>query len=286
MYKKYCRLIIISILLLATIFYFHQQNKGEYRWESNEAPFLNNEMITVTTYNMRYGRGLDNRVDLGRTIDTLRSLDADIISLQEIERYSIRSKFQDQVRLIAEALEMNAAFYPSLSYPGIYYGNAILSRFPIKSTEKLPFKNRREDRSAILSKIQLSNTQSIYVLNTHLGLNREERLQAIEMIHQKLKKIEGPILLKGDLNSLPKKQEYEIWNSYLSKSNEGKPIQTYSSRDWQIDYIFHSKEFVVNKTRVVQSEASDHYPVSAVLSLQNNIDTAPTISVLGYDHHK
>ncbi|WP_078427212.1 endonuclease/exonuclease/phosphatase family protein [Alkalihalobacterium alkalinitrilicum] len=278
-------LLLISFVVVNTIYSLHEQNKAKYTWQSKSEYFATNDMITVTSYNIRYGKGIDNRVNLERTIETLRSLDADIISLQEIERYSIRSKFQDQVRLIAEALDMNATFYPSLSYPGLYYGNAILSRFPIKDTELITFKNRREDRSAILSNIQLSNKQSIYVLNTHLGLNREERLQAIEMIHQKLNKIEGPILLKGDLNSLPKKQEYEIWNSYLSKSNEGMPIQTYSSRDWQIDYIFHSKEFVVNQTSVLQSEASDHYPISAVLSLQNIFEADPTISVFSNDPH-
>ncbi|WP_216827561.1 endonuclease/exonuclease/phosphatase family protein [Alkalihalobacterium elongatum] len=270
MSKKLLITYVITIILAFMIYSLHEKNRIKYTWNSNQVHDVTNKMITVTTYNIQYGKGIDNRVDLDRTIETLRALDSDIISLQEIERYSVRSKFRDQVKIIAKELEMNAVFYPSISYPGIYYGNAILSRFPIKSTEMIPFINKKENRTAILSKLDLLDGQFIYVMNTHLGLDQEERIVAIGLIYERLKEIDEPILLMGDLNSLPKKQEYQIWNSLLTKSNLGTPLQTYYSQDWQIDYIFHSREFIVNETSVAKSEASDHYPVSAVLSLQND----------------
>lgn len=279
--KKFTILLIVSIVTVLMIYFFHEKTKARYTWESYHDYLAFDEMITVTTYNIRYGKGLDNRVNLQRTIEALRPLDSDIISLQEIERYTIRSKFKDQVQIIAQELEMNAVFYPSISYPGIYYGNAILSRFPIENTDRISFFSKRENRSAILSKINISEEQSIFVINTHLGLNEEERIEAIKEIYERLSQIEEPVILMGDLNSLPIKKEYEIWDSFLTKSNVGDPIQTYYSRDWQIDYIFHSKEFVVSQTNVLKSDASDHYPVSAVLSLQNNSLNFSTVSSRG-----
>ncbi|WP_209124740.1 endonuclease/exonuclease/phosphatase family protein [Alkalihalobacillus sp. BA299] len=284
MTKKFILISLFTLILLCMIHTLHEKYKVKYTWTSSNNHLLGEKMITITSYNIRYGKGLDNRVDLNRTIDTLRSIDADIISLQEIERYSVRSKFTDQVKLIADELEMNAVFYPSISYPGIYYGNAILSRFPIESTERIPLINKREARSAILSKIQLSNTQSINVINTHLGLDQDERLKAIETIYHKLDQLKDPIILTGDLNSLPIKQEYKTWDPYLKKSNKGKPIQTYYSQDWQVDYIFHSKEFLVRETNVMKSDASDHYPVTAVLYLQNFYDEVPII--LAQSHYQ
>lgn len=238
-------------------------------WEHHPIPYKpNEELITVTTFNIQYGKGIDNRVDLNRTIETLRGLEADIISLQEVERNSFRSYFTDQVTTIANALGMNAVFSPSLNYPGIYYGNAILSKYPIEDTATIPFSNRLENRTAMLTKLTISEEQSIYVLNTHLGLNRSERLEAIDEIHDRLKRLDQPILLTGDLNSLPKHEEYRVWESLLTKTNQGIPIQTFHNQDWQIDYIFHSSDFIVKETRVTQSEASDHFPVTALLLLK------------------
>ncbi|MFC0559448.1 endonuclease/exonuclease/phosphatase family protein [Halalkalibacter alkalisediminis] len=256
----------ISVLFLVSE---HAHHKKTYTWDYNqEINVGNGKMITVSTFNMQYGKGTDNRVNLNRTIETLRELDADIISLQEVERNSVRSNFKDQVTVIAESLGMNAVFSPSLSYPGLYYGNAILSRYPIQDTMTLPFSNRVENRSAILAKLELTEGQSIYVLNTHLGLNQEERLQAIDEIHQKLSTLNHPIILTADLNSLPVHNEYVAWSDLLAKANEGTPIQTYRHKDWQIDYIFHSRDFIVRQTTVVESEASDHFPVTAMLLLK------------------
>ncbi|WP_088105501.1 endonuclease/exonuclease/phosphatase family protein [Halalkalibacter urbisdiaboli] len=264
--RKHFFLSISSILVI--IFLIHSEYKSTFTLYQHEKFLEDDKMITVTTYNMRYGRGLDNRVDLNRTIETLNSLNADIISLQEVERYSIRSQFIDQVTEIANALDMNVVFNPSLSFPGLYYGNAILSKFPINDTEIISFLTKRENRSALLSEIQVTSSQKIYVLNTHLGLNEDERLEAINVIRDQTETLDAPIILTGDLNALPDKEEYQEWNHFLTKSNLGIPIQTYYSENWQIDYIFHSCDFEVEEVTVLESEASDHFPVSAVLHLQ------------------
>ncbi|MDQ0253984.1 endonuclease/exonuclease/phosphatase family metal-dependent hydrolase [Evansella vedderi] len=261
-------IISISFLFLVSSYYVHGFIKGQYTWNSVQDAFLvNDKMITVATYNIQYGKGQDGRVDIGRTIEKLKSLDAQVIRLQEVERFSVRSGFNDQVKWMAEALDMYATFYSSLSFPGLYYGNAILSVFPIEDTKVLHFNNRVEDRSAIISTLKVSENERITVINTHLGLNYNEREKAIMQIKEKLAGLEDPVLLMGDLNSTPSMKEYKIWAKWVTKSNKGIPMVTYYKHDWQIDYIFHSDQFAVEDIRVMESETSDHYPLIGVFYL-------------------
>ena len=270
MKKRFLLLFTITSILLGLLLYSHIQLKAVYTWGSNVEHDLLSDELTVVTYNIRYGKGLDGKVNLNPTIETLKNLDADIISLQEVERYSVRSLFSDQVTEIAKALQMNAFYYPSLSYPGLYYGNVILTKYPIAKTNAIIFENVGENRSAIVAKIKLPNDEQLYVVNTHLGLNKHERTQAIEKLYELIKVKEKPVLITGDLNSTPKMHEYKLWDSLLTKSNLGIPLQTFHEEDWQIDYIFHSPHFLVNDVKTIESIASDHYPVKAKLQIIDN----------------
>ena len=55
--------------------------------------------MKIITYNIRYGLGLDQRYDLDRIADTVR--DADLIGLQEVERFWKRSGMIDQPDILA-----------------------------------------------------------------------------------------------------------------------------------------------------------------------------------------
>lgn len=257
---------ITSCILL--LYFLHSHFKVEHVWHQSVYLLPEVQPIKVVTYNIQYGRGQDGQVNLQRTIDTLRAIDADIISLQEVEQYSVRSGFENQLQIIARELNMNGVFFPSLSYLGFYYGNATLSRFPIMDSVHHPLRSQYENRSMMLVNIQLSENQTMYVLNTHLGLNYEERARDIEVIYELLHTLDSPYILTGDLNSTPDQQEYTIWTDILHQSNKGQTIQTYYSREWQIDYIFHSDHFTVLESLAVKSDASDHFPVVALLEMK------------------
>ncbi len=258
-------LIVLGVLILCFT-YFHEQLKVIYTWDHIEGSHFDGE-LTLVTYNIRYGKGIDGQVNVHRVIETLKEINADIISLQEVERYSLRSNLADQVKLLATELDMNVLYIPSLAYPGFYYGNVILSRFPIIGSEVIYLPSKGEKRTAIIGKIQLPHLEEVYVVNTHLGLNKYERLEAIEKIYQFIEQVDNPIFLTGDLNSTPNMMEYGIWSDYLTKSNEGIPLQTFYKKDWQIDYIFHSHHFTVTNVSVHKSDASDHFPVVGLFHL-------------------
>ena len=59
--------------------------------------------MKLVTYNIRYGLGTDQKIDLERIADTVKN--ADIIALQEVERNWLRSGMTDQPEIISKHLK-------------------------------------------------------------------------------------------------------------------------------------------------------------------------------------
>ena len=58
--------------------------------------------MKIVTYNIQFGCGRDGKVDLDRIVEAVHG--ADVIALQEVDRYWPRSGDMDQVKLIVEKL--------------------------------------------------------------------------------------------------------------------------------------------------------------------------------------
>lgn len=105
--------------------------------------------MKVVTYNIRYGIGLDQRCDLGRIVEAIRG--ADIIALQEVERFWRRSGMVDQPQVIGDLLKgYYWAYFPAFDVDASIrkesgdvlnrrrqFGTMTLSRWPILSTRSL-----------------------------------------------------------------------------------------------------------------------------------------------------
>lgn len=101
--------------------------------------------LSVVTYNIRGCRTDSGTADPELVIAALRTLDADIIALQEVDSSLPRSQFVNQVETIAAGLKMNYAYGPSIDFVIGTYGNAVLSKFPIQtpnSSSSLPTGSR------------------------------------------------------------------------------------------------------------------------------------------------
>ena len=99
--------------------------------------------MKFTTYNIQYGRGLDGKIDLDRIARTVQ--DADVIALQEVERFFPRSGNTDQVEELAYRLNFHHWVYGAgvdihadrllpnnnIRHCRQQFGNMLLSRSPI-----------------------------------------------------------------------------------------------------------------------------------------------------------
>jgi endonuclease/exonuclease/phosphatase family metal-dependent hydrolase len=103
--------------------------------------------MRLVSYNIQYSLGKDGRYDIGRIADTVRG--ADIIALQEVERFYKRSGDIDQPAELARRLpEYHWIFGPALDLDTgggprgaeqrrRQFGNMVLSRLPIASSRNL-----------------------------------------------------------------------------------------------------------------------------------------------------
>lgn len=161
--------------------------------------------MRLLTYNIHKGiGGLDRRYRLDRIIGVLAREDADFVCLQEVDRNTGRSGFDQQPRLLAEALG-SVACLDQFVHPhrGGGYGNLLLSRWPIIHTEQISIrKGRRKRRGALMASFQ-TPSGPMFVANAHLGLSERERHWQIEQLLSNPRFVETlqlPTLLAFDSN--------------------------------------------------------------------------------------
>jgi endonuclease/exonuclease/phosphatase family metal-dependent hydrolase len=121
----------------------------------------------VVSYNIRHGRGMDDRVDLERTAAVLRSLAPDLVGLQEVDDRVTRSGGVAQADSLGRLLGMHSAFGSFFDYQGGRYGLALLSRYPIRRTHELRLPDGNEPRIALIADVEMPGGNAIRVINVH-----------------------------------------------------------------------------------------------------------------------
>ena len=69
-----------------------------------------NNSLSVLSYNIKHGRGMDGKVDLPRIAKVIRSVSPDLVALQEIDRNCTRSGAVDLTSELGNILGMEGRF--------------------------------------------------------------------------------------------------------------------------------------------------------------------------------
>eukprot|EP00927_Polykrikos_kofoidii_P047877 TRINITY_DN42161_c0_g1_i1.p1 TRINITY_DN42161_c0_g1~~TRINITY_DN42161_c0_g1_i1.p1 ORF type:complete len:480 (-),score=54.47 TRINITY_DN42161_c0_g1_i1:16-1455(-) len=172
----------------------------------------------VVTYNIA---GRHAGFSVQKIVDVLRSVEADVVCLQEVNGSSLE---RTDAHAIAAALRMSCTF--AQGPEDIVFGNAILSRWPLGSTEiiELPCgsatkadgsrmpgsRERRVALTAVVCPPCDVTCRDFIIICTHFGIYNEfdlaspESLEPVRRIHSFLKLHRStPALLAGDLNAQP-----------------------------------------------------------------------------------
>jgi endonuclease/exonuclease/phosphatase family metal-dependent hydrolase len=166
----------------------------------------------LVTYNIQYGLGRDGRYDLERVGAAVDG--ADVIALQEVERYWPRSGMVDQVKRLSKLVPEywwtwgpNVDLFSPTGFPGEgshrrrQFGNLLLSRTPILSARNIPLPRiqgplQTMQRGALEAIVTSDAGRALRVYSTHLTYASEEvrRLQlgTIFDAHKKAIAEEGP----------------------------------------------------------------------------------------------
>ena len=250
--------------------------------------------LTIMTYNIHHGRGLDGEVDLERLAQVIRAEDPDVVCLQEVDRGMDRTDGLDMPAFFAAALDMEVVYQTNLRIGEGEYGNATLSRYPITDHEdwSLPGPEEAEPRGCLKTTIDV-NGVAVHVLNTHMGLDEEERKAQAGSILDRMP--DGPVILAGDVNEetgAPAINAFlEVFQDTFTQ-HTGDVEYTFRADDprRRIDYILATPHLDVLSSRVIASEeaqiASDHLPYVAAVSVPDLPESAADRGVFGVDDER
>lgn len=250
--------------------------------------------LRVATYNIHAGAGMDNTFDLDRQTAELRSLDADVIGLQEVDRHwGARSEWRDLAGELAQRLRMHVFFAPIYSLapaepggPRAEFGVAVLSRYRITGAENHEITRlSTQDPAPVPAPapgfgevVVRVKGQPVHVYVTHLDYRPDPAVRVAQVADTRriMAGDRGPKILLGDFNAEPGAPELApLWDE-LTDADPGAP--TFPARDpvKRIDYVAVSEEggprggISVRAAWVPESVASDHRAVVADLELRGH----------------
>ena len=232
------------------------------------------ETLRVLTYNIHHGEGEDGVFDLERIGRVIKSVDPDVVALQEVDRSTARSSGVDQAKVLGELTRMDAVFGEAMPYEGGSYGEAVLTKWRVikVANHPLPYDTGQEPRAALAVQILPENNLPEFIfVGTHLcHQSGQTRLWQCGMINTVLLNSTLPVLLAGDLNarigSKPMKELLE--NGWADTEPGGKPTFPSDNPRRRIDYVLFRKSDpwkVVSVEVLDEPIASDHAPVLVVL---------------------
>lgn len=230
--------------------------------------------VEVCTYNIRLGI----ETSLGEVASAIRTLEPDLVALQEVGRGWSNGDGLDQTRWLAGATGLSHFLFAQAlaTRDGLGgYGIGLLSRFPFDGAFEVRdlIRERDEQRVAFMQRVSISGS-SATVIGTHLSIQPAERREQAASVAGIASGCVGPVLCLGDFNEEPAGPVYERMTERLMDSgagHDGSDTLTFSTRrpNRRIDYIFVSSHWTVLRTAFPDQAllASDHFPVTARLSL-------------------
>ena len=232
--------------------------------------------LKIMTYNILhcevYKQG---RIDFDAFAAVILQSGADIIGLNEVRGNGVREDYAAQAQILAEKTGFYSYFAKAIDVDGNNpYGNAILSRYPIKNAETIPIPDpilRIGDRfeSRCLLKAMVDVGTDVTVLVTHFGLNKSEQKNAVQTVLSNL--MPKKTILMGDFNVYPDNPVLlpirEKMTDTADKFNAPKNSFPSDAPNCKIDYIFVSPDLPVLEADIPEILASDHRPHTAVVEI-------------------
>ena len=217
------------------------------------------------TYNIRNGKGMDNRTDYQRTADEIIRCGADFVAVQEVDSATNRSNGRYVLGELAWYTQMFPVFSEAIPLKGGSYGIGLLCRKRPLNTLRIPMPGREEARTLLIAEFE-----SFYLACTHWSLNAEDRKASQEKLRQVVASLKKkPLILAGDLNATPDSPEIKKLKKDFTLVNDPKqPTFPANKPKKTIDYIAvwkptaHQLYWSKRQTRVLEAKtASDHRPV-------------------------
>ena len=232
----------------------------------------------IATYNIHKCRGLDRRVRPDRIVEVLKETGADVIALQEVVGMDHADRQHNQVRWIADELGFHYRTGGNRYLHGASYGNAVLTRLPVASSDNHDVTWRKsEPRGCLEVQLELGGREPIHrlrIFNVHLGTSYFERRYQSKKLLDIMNGYRGaaPRLVLGDFNEWPRGLTSHLLETHFNTAEPRRRLGRPRSYPGilplaHVDHIYYDSPLEavsvsVHRTRLALI-ASDHLPVVA-----------------------
>lgn len=208
----------------------------------------------VLTYNLQQGYGQDGNRSYEGQLELVRSLNPDILGLQECDLARFSGGNADIVRTFAEGLDMYSYYGPK-TVNGTF-GIALLSRYPIENPRTFYMHSSGEQTASIIANIFVNGVPYV-ILVTHLG-NGGPMIQQEQVLSQLGQ--QPNVIAMGDFNFDLESEQYALTTQSFKDawSIAGSPVAPGLEVDHLIDHMFVSTGINVLSARYIVSPLSDH----------------------------
>jgi endonuclease/exonuclease/phosphatase family metal-dependent hydrolase len=232
----------------------------------------------VMTYNVHQGFDAGDIPALDRIADTISHESPDVLVLQEVVRGWLIDDQQDVLGYLAGRLGMGYVYGPTI---GDLYGNAILSKYPLRDVRRLSYAKepglKYQPRGALLARIGDDATLvRVLIVVTHLDENNDATAVRMEQVRALLNEVgtATPAIIACDCNAKPDAPELKLitdsgFGDLALQSGGGDNTFPSDGPVERIDYIF-GVGVIAAQGRVVASTASDHRAVVVNVTLSGH----------------
>lgn len=246
-------------------------------------PMVWAQSVRVMTYNIRF----DNPADgvnawpkrMNKVAMLIQKYNPDMIGVQE----ALHHQLQDLVKILPDYSITGVGRddgkqkgeYSAILYKHSRFGLLENGTFWLSETPEAPgSKSWDAAITRVASWARFFDKEmdvEFFMLNTHFDhIGKKAREESAILIKTKLTELSQslPIIITGDFNCTTEEAAYTqmVSDDLLFDSTRGEPVGTYcgfvvDAMDCvPIDYIFHSKEWVVNLYQVITDHDAKHYP--------------------------
>lgn len=242
--------------------------------------------LRICSYNIHKGFSQFNRrIMVHELRDRLRTLDADLVFLQEVQGQHLRHPIRHanwpklpQHEFLAENTWQQTAYGGNAVYEHGHHGNAILSRHLILSSDNQDVSAHRFERRGLLHcEISVPGVDvPVHCVCVHLGLTARGRRQQMEALAERMERLaaDAPLIIAGDFNDWRNRAD-ELLGRRLGLveafgSGKGRPARSFPSTlpFFRLDRIY-VRGFRVRQAQVHYgapwAQISDHAALTADL---------------------
>lgn len=265
-------LVIASFTLIKSrsVINYDASNNPVFTGEYAPGKVLFDGELKIVTWNIAFAQEIEQALTELSEIEVIAQ--ADVILLQEMDEHGVEQ--------IAHTLDYNYVYYPASihSRHDLNFGNAVLSKWPIVSSDKiiLPHRNPTNEqiRIAVQALIAVNGAEiPVYSVHTEtFWLGPDGRNDQMRYLAKQIDPGFPYIVAGGDFNTATtaslKALDRRFALAGLDRVSAGAGDSRYvAGVGFALDHIYARGMSVVANGVAEEAEASDHKPVWVILNL-------------------